>query len=240
MIPFNFKTYKKNMLFVDIETIGDIKKGEKALPYDVSIKVINNATGKVLYQKAMLNSRYFYDKLAMNSAFYNNQDFYSEQLKSNDDYVVMKDYEITQELNRLIKDYKITTMVAYNCKFDRDGLDNLYELTPKVPNKVKKLVLVDLWEMAFNVCGHSQKYKDYCKVNKFITAKGTNYKSNAETVFRFLNQDNKFKEKHTGLCDLDIEHYIFKVLTKIQPKYQPNSLCGGFRFFKGCLLRTDN
>jgi len=240
MIPFNFKTYKKNLLFVDIETIGDIKKGEKAFPYDVSIMIVNNETNEMLYKKAFINSKLFYNKLAMSSAFYNNQDFYIDKLANDNDYILLKDYEIAQLLNDLIKKYNITTMVAYNCQFDRKGLDNLYSLCPSVKNGISKLLLVDLWEYAYQVCGHSEKYKQWCLKHNYITKKGTNYLSNAETVYKFVSETPDFKEKHTGLCDLDIELLLFKAFRKIHPRLYPNELCGGHKFLKGGLLRTDS
>ena len=248
MIPFNFKTYDKNVMFIDIETVGKV---DSPIMYDLSITIKSIKTGKVLYKMCFIVANIFNDKDTMTSPFYTkaNDKFYRHKLGHSKLYQMKPNFEIAEIVNQLIKDYGITTMIAYNCKFDRLGVDLFYERANEtleldkvdkvIPNLVKKLVLVDLWQWVYETMGKSQVYKDWCKANNFVTKKGTNYMSNVETVYKFISKDLDFIERHTGLEDLVAEMKIFDALRKVNPRIKPNLLGGGHNFFRGCLLRTD-
>ena len=62
------KREKKETLLIDTETIGDIMKGEKAFPYDISfIKIKGNILSS---QICCINKDIFDNKYLMESAFY--------------------------------------------------------------------------------------------------------------------------------------------------------------------------
>ena len=68
--------------------------------------------------------------------------------------------------------------------------------------------LVDIMRVAIETILMTEKYKEFCRKNGEITEKG-NYKSSAETVYRYINSDNNFIEEHTALSDCYCEKSIF-------------------------------
>ena len=66
--PLNLSKANGNMLLFDTETIGDITKGEKAFPYDVSF--INIFKREITHQIAYINKDIYDNEYLMNNAFY--------------------------------------------------------------------------------------------------------------------------------------------------------------------------
>ena len=71
LAPLNLSKAKRNMLLFDTETIGDITKGEKAFPYDISF--INIFKREITHQVAYINKDIFDNDYLMNNAFYKNK-----------------------------------------------------------------------------------------------------------------------------------------------------------------------
>lgn len=210
LFPINLSRAKKETLLIDTETIGDIMKGEKAFPYDISfIKIKGNILSS---QICCINKDIFDNKYLMESAFYKDKiPFYLTKLSKDKRYNKYNDKDILLKLNKYIKDNKITYFMAYNAIFDYNSINNLYEKLG-VKNEFKKLRIVDIWKVVFEImklCPQLLKrYLAFCKKHNLITESGKNYSSNAESVKRFILQDKEFKENHTGLEDTYIEYDI--------------------------------
>lgn len=219
LAPLNLSKAKRNFLLFDTETIGDIQKGEKAFPYDVSFININNR--KITYQKAYINKDIFDNEYLMNNAFYKNKiPFYNDKLKSDKDYSKVSDKDLLLALNDFITSNNIRYFLAFNVKFDYNSINNLYEKVG-VKNEFKKLYVVDIWK----ICGDMLKmfpklyesYMIFCYKNNMITESGLNVKSGAEAFNRFVNNDTTFIESHTGLEDTFCE---FNILLKMLWYYE--------------------
>lgn len=217
--PVNLSKAKRNFLLIDTETIGDITKGEKAFPYDISF--INIKQKEITYKKCYINENIFDNEYLMNNAFYKNKiPFYKQMLKSNIDYEKTNDLEILSKLNEFIRDNKISYFLAYNVKFDYNSINNLYE-SKKVRNHFKKLRVIDIWKIVdtmFQIFPNLYKhYVKFCLANNYITESGKCIKSSAESVNRWINQDKEFIENHTGLEDTFCE---FNILLKLLWYYE--------------------
>ena len=74
----------------------------------------------------------------------------------------------------------------------------------------QEFLIIDLWGMACEKLLNTNKYRDYCLENNFLTASGEYFKTSAETTFSYLTQDIDFVESHTALSDAEIETHILQ------------------------------
>lgn len=210
LAPLNLSKAKGNMLLFDTETIGDITKGEKAFPYDVSF--INILKRQITHKIAYINKDIYDNEYLMNNAFYKNKiPFYNEKLATDKDYKKVSDKELLLNLNKFIKENKIRYFLAFNVKFDYASINNLYDKVG-VKNEFKKLRLIDIWKIATDMLEmFPQLYESYmlfCYRNNYITESGKNVKTSAEIFNRWVNNDLNFIENHTGLEDTLCEYNI--------------------------------
>ena len=252
LAPINLQKYKKLLLFVDTETIGDLSKGEKAYPYDISYLVfdldkarkkaketddINEIIEAGTVEKlSMINKDIFDNEYLMNSAFYRNKiPFYKWHLSNDkENYQKMELYEILERLNSIKKKYRLSTMVAYNSSFDYNSVNNLYEINTQIKkNEYKKLYQIDLWNITLQMFKNSKSYKEFCKQNNLITESGKNYLTNAETFYKYMSKKLKFVEHHTGLKDIMIELEMFVMLCPYIKGYKLDSQIDKKIFWKG-------
>ena len=210
LAPLNLSKAKRNMLLFDTETIGDITKGEKAFPYDISF--INIFKREITHQVAYINKDIFDNDYLMNNAFYKNKiPFYNEKLATDSNYKKVNDKELLLNLNKFIKDNNIKYFLAFNVKFDYNSINNLYEKVG-IKNDFSKLRLIDIWKIATDMLilfpPLYESYMLFCYKNNYITESGKNVKTSAEIFNRWINNDINFIESHTGLEDTYCEYNI--------------------------------
>ena len=74
-----------------------------------------------------------------------------------------------------------------------------------------------LWGLACEYLINNDEYKQYCIDYGRLSPSLKYFSTNAETVFRYLSNNNDFIESHTAIDDADIETEIFaKVMKKIK------------------------
>lgn len=75
--------------------------------------------------------------------------------------------------------------------------------------------IIDLWGIACQCLINNQTYKRNCIKNQDITESGKFFKTSAESVYRYLINDNTFIEAHTAIEDVEIESFIlYKALQR--------------------------
>lgn len=249
LAPLNLSKAKRNFLLIDTETIGDITKGEKAFPYDVSF--INIKNREIIYKKSYINKDIYDNEYLMNNAFYKNKiPFYNEKLKSDSNYQKINDRELLEELNKFIKDNSIKYFLAFNVKFDYNSINNLYEKVG-AKNEFKKLYIVDIWKICCDMLTMFPKlyesYMLFCYKNNLLTESKKNVKSGAEAFNRFVNNDTTFIESHTGLedtfCELNIllkMLWYYEKQTGANYYYKLDSIFSPYGFtFPGGIFNVD-
>jgi hypothetical protein len=70
---------------------------------------------------------------------------------------------------------------------------------------------------ARQILAKSRNYKKFCEDNNYLT-KNNRPNCKAETVYRYITQNNDFVESHTGLEDVLIEAEILKTCFKRHKK----------------------
>lgn len=252
LAPINLSNCKRSSLLIDTETIGDIQKGEKAYPYDISFLQVKN--GKKLHEISYINRDIFDNEKLMSNAFYKNKiPFYKKALDNDIRYVKKSEVDILIELNEFIKKHKITYFMAYNVKFDYNSINNLYNLEKysHIKNEFKKLYIIDIWKVATDIIKMFpelyESYMIFCYKHNLYSDSGKNVQTGAECMNKFVNNDINFVECHTGLedtfCELNILTkmlWYYKKSTNLDYYYKLDSIFNGHgNVFKNGAFNTD-
>jgi hypothetical protein len=135
---------------------------------------------------------------------------YEEGLK-NGEYKLAKFSTVKSLIWKLMKEYNITKVFAYNCNFDRNALTKTQRWLTKSKYRFffpYGTEFCDIWNFACSTICQQRGYKDFCELNGYISNRGRNYKSSAECVYQFITNQNTFEELHQGLADVYIEYEI--------------------------------
>ena len=205
---------KKYYLVVDVETANST---EQALTYDIGFSVCDKK-GNVYESKSFAISDIFFDEKKiynnyelMDSAYYANKlPQYYEGMRSGA-WKVVPLLVARQEIHRLMKEYNINVVCAYNCNFDKNALNTTLRYISK--SKIRWFFpygteFYCIWNMACQTICKQKGYLRFCLNNGLYSESG-NMKTSAETVWAYITQNPNFEEKHTGLEDVKIEVQIF-------------------------------
>lgn len=198
----------KKYIILDTETTNDI---DCPLVYDFGFSVIDE-NGKAYASYSFVNADIFCDdELMANAYFAEKIPQYWEDIKSGKR--VLKSFRSIERIfRRVCRDWNIDTFVAHNARFDYIALQTTkrYITTSKerffFPYGSK---FVDTLKLSREVFGQDETYRNFCVINGYVTNHGQN-RYTAEIIYRFLTNDNKFEEEHTGLADCMIEKEIFR------------------------------
>ena len=100
-------------------------------------------------------------------------------------------------------------------------------LSPVFTLRNEDFDIADLWLVSCEKLINTDRYRDYCLQNNFLTNSGTFFKTSAESTFSYLTNDIDFIEEHTALSDAIIE---VAILTKILKKGKLEAVMGAFPF----------
>lgn len=110
------------------------------------------------------------------------------------------------------------------CKKIADGNNtakNADFLKPCFKIRDNEFDIVDLWGLACDRLINIPKYKKFCLDNSYVTNSVMYFKTSAEIVYKYLNNDLNFEEEHTALSDSEIETAILAKCLK-KGKINPN------------------
>lgn len=204
--------------FVDTETIGSIYVKESCLPFEIGLKIYDTLEKKVVYEKSFIVKRFFNNKYIMLSTFSATKyPQYQELIKDKKHYFIGSVKDIFKQIERVLKRFNATLMVAHNGQFDKDALERLGEEFACY-NPFSELDLLDTMEIS-QVITNSKEYVSFCKRNKhiknvmgesaFITNSGR-VRLTAQAIYAFIIDNPNYQESHTALRDIDDEIRIFQ------------------------------
>ena len=198
---------KHYIIVLDIETANIT---EDALAYDVGFAVADRK-GNIYETRSYCVSEMFclYNDL-MQSAYYADKipTYWLDLAKGKRTMVSL--LTVRKELHRLMAEYGITDVFAYNCSFDRNGLDRTIRYITK--SKYRWFFPYGtnfhcIWNIACQTILQQKAFFRFALENGFVSASG-NVQTSAETAYRYICKDNSFTESHTGLEDVEIETAI--------------------------------
>lgn len=119
-------------------------------------------------------------------------------------------WEITKDLNNMIRKYDMKYFIAYNAGFDKQAITNTNKIFNVKYSKIEYLKIIDIWYLT-NVITTTREYTKWCFKNNYLTDNG-NPKTSAEIVYRWLSYQNGFIETHHAIDDMEIELEILQAI----------------------------
>lgn len=202
--------YRKNILVFDTEAAGHI---QAPFIYDIGWAILDENLN-VVVKREYLVREIFNSEFLMDSAYYGNKKPQYDKRVENKEIQVWGIRYIFQKLMKDIRHYKVSSLAAYNLRYDIRAMYNTLKLTQaqltnKWYNLTQKKKLICLWGLACDTILLKQEFKNIAQEQKWLTDNG-NISTSAEIAYRYISNDLEFKEEHTALKDVEIEIEILK------------------------------
>lgn len=199
---------KKYYLVLDVETANIL---DYPLAYDIGF-IVGDRYGNIyerfsfsvremfMYYGDLLETAYYAEKLPSYQVDIDNGTRKMESL-----------YNIRKTLLDVMAKYKIHSIYAYNCGFDRRALNNTQRYLTKskyrwfFPYGIK---FYCIWNMACSTVLQHKTFKQLAIKRKWLSPSGKFYSTSAETVYKYVAGSFEFEEEHKGLEDVLIEYEI--------------------------------
>lgn len=214
------------VLVLDTETAGKL---EFPLVYDLAW-IIYNKNGEKVLSRGFLINEIFKDTTLMDTAFYKEKIPLYKARKVSRKYANFND--ALEVLKADMRAFGITEIFAYNSNFDCRAIhstrthllrkNTAYTKCNNIDISITELYKQDthfktefkhscIWTLAINTIGQTSEYREFCRLNNFLTQKQGHFTSNAEVMFLYINQQllGIFTESHTALEDCTIEAEIY-------------------------------
>ena len=221
------RTLKQWIIMLDTETCNIIKTVgvmvHNNLVYNIGLSLFCPSTGEVALNRSyIINEIFFGERERMDSCYYARKIPQYLDGIANHRYTCIGFFDVLNEINRLCKDYNVVAICAHNARFDIDALNTTCQYL-KGMNYIRALPQdIEIWDsvkMARSIILPQSKYQKFCKENNYMTKhKVPRPRLTAEILYRFIVQDNNFKEAHTALEDVKIEIEIVKKCYKAHKK----------------------
>lgn len=181
--------------------------------YDLGV-IIFDKKGNILFERNYCNMDVFGNNNMMENAYYS---YKMPLYKENKNIVRCDTRSMMYDFLYTMKLYNVTHLLAYNVKFDINALDKTYMRFCNRHFNTDNIIVIDVMRVAIDTLINTDKYRNFCKKNNQMTEKG-NYKTSAESVYRYINDDIDFIESHTALDDCYCEMNIFMKTLKQKKK----------------------
>ena len=192
-------------LILDTETISL----DKPFVYDLGY-TIADADGNIVAKKSYVITQVWNNKELFATSYYAaKKPLYISRLKTKYSKKVSWGNAMRYLANDM-KKYGVSEVFAYNSKFDSRAL-NFMCAWYKVVNGLGGTEIKDIMKYIAPITD-TEDYKNFCETNGYMTAhKIPQCQKKAETLYRYLTNNVKFEEEHTGLEDSLIELEILMV-----------------------------
>lgn len=234
---------KHYFLVLDIETANFI---DDALAYDIGFAVADRK-GNIYESYSFMVAEMFHDYIDLLQSAY-----YAEKLPQYyADYGAGKRkmktlYNIRKTVADVMEKYNIKDVWAYNCRFDRNGLNNTIRYITKSASRWFFPYGTEFHCIQHCACQTILQQKTYFRFaieNGLVTEKG-NLSTTAESAYRYMTRNMDFIESHTGLEDVQIETAIlalcFRQHKKMNTNIAPNAWNLPQKNFKNFKEMLDN
>lgn len=215
---------RNNIMVLDTETIGTFGT---PLVHDIGFTIVDK-NFNVLHKDRFLVGELHRDARWMlaTSEFYNQYSKDYKHARKIEKIVYWK--EISETIVKLIKEFKVTTISAYNLQFDYKAIKYTEQLFNREKQGLAKVLdqkgknLLCIYNLACETILQTEQFHQFAEENHYISDAG-NFQTNAEVCYRFVTGKNDYVEKHTALSDAEDEteilHYIVKNVKKHNMKY---------------------
>lgn len=205
----------RNYIVLDCEGVDTVKRedgsvhAETSLFYDLGFVVVNGDNGSIIESYSFMNTDVYDDVDLMESAYY------AWKRKKYDagrgtEWTEATTLEIWITFKEVCRRYDVREVWAYNARYDIKCTNNTIRTMSRefarffLPYGV---TWRDVWDYAGSTLCNTRKYVKWALTRDYRTDSG-NPRTRAETVFRYLTNDDTFIEEHTALADARIESMI--------------------------------
>ena len=211
-------------IMLDTETANTIVEEDGkldmmyVLPYDLGFAVIDSK-GNIYEKHSFVIDEIFCNewKLMQSSYYAEKIPQYIRELASGK-RELKSAYEVRQIFIDRLKEYNCQFVCAHNMRFDLRACNNLQRWTTKSKYRYFFPKDVEIWDtlkMARDVIAKMPTYQKFCIDNGFMTKhQKPQVQLTAEVLYRFITDNPKFAESHTGLEDIEIETEILKYIVR--------------------------
>lgn len=205
-----------NVAIVDTETT------KSGMVYDFGAAIMNAATGEIIDTMNVIVEETFNDVSLMTTSYYANKiPAYLEAINAGA-LEVLGFSDCFKRFGALLESYNVRSVWAYNMAFDFKALNRTVAelsngfVTSFFPASVK---CYDLMSSAINLIGNTRRYQKWAIEHNYVTPTGR-ARATAETMFRFIADDDSFIEEHTALSDAVVEADILAHLVAKKAGYK--------------------
>lgn len=205
-----------NVAIIDTETT------KAGYVYDLGVAIMNVSTGEIVATMNVVVEETFNDVSVMNTSYYACKiPAYLEAINAGT-LEVLPFSECFKRFGSLLEVHDVRSVWAYNMAFDFKALNRtIAELsngfvTSFFPASVK---CYDLMSSAINLVGNTRRYQKWAIAHDYVTPTGR-ARATAETMFRFISDDDSFIEDHMALSDAMIEADILAHLVAKKAGYK--------------------
>lgn len=184
---------------------------EKPFCYNIGYVIVDVDNGFVpLIKKDFVVEQVWHNPMLFTTAYYaDKRDIYVQRMRARTTVLDKFGY-ICQEMIRDFKAFDVSVAFAFNSSFD-EKVFNFNCDWFKCINPFDNIQIKDIRGFVHNFL-ITTEYESFCEENSYFTESG-NYSTTAETVYRFLFDEN-FVEEHTALSDAIIESQILAICVK--------------------------
>lgn len=216
---------KHYFLVLDIETANGL---DDALAYDIGFAVADRK-GNIYDSYSYMVSEMFVQHFDLMQSAY-----YAEKLPqyfidySQGDRVMANLLAIRNKIFKVMREYDIHDVWAYNCRFDRNGLNTTIRYLTKSAYRWFFPYDTEFHCIQHCACQTILQQKSYFRFaveNGLMTHNG-NLSTSAESAYKYITRNADFAESHTGLEDVQIEAQIL-AKCYAQHKKMVTSINGG-------------
>lgn len=198
-----------NVAVFDTETIGL----EKAFCYDIGVVIANTDSGEILAKHEWITEQIWHNAPLFETAYYaNKKPLYISRMRARKAKLEKWGF-IMRDIRRLFREFEVCAAYAYNSPFDEKVLNFNCDWF-KTMNAFDEIPIFDIRGYVHNGLCWEEEFKNFCEECGYFTDSG-NYSTTAETMYRYINGDTEFEEKHTALADSIIEWEILNECVNI-------------------------
>lgn len=205
-----------NVAVIDTETT------KNGYVYDLGVAIMNITDGEIVATMNAIVEETFNDVSEMVTAYYAAKiPAYLEAINAGE-LEVLPFSECFKRFSTLLEAHNVRSVWAYNMAFDFKALNRTITelsngfITSFFPGNV---TCYDLMSSAVNIIGNTRRYQKWAIAHDYVTPTGR-ARATAETMFRFISDDDLFVEDHTALSDAIIEADILAHLVAKKSGYK--------------------
>lgn len=178
---------------------------EKPFCYNIGYVLVNTDSWAEIQRREFIIEQIWHNSPLFASAYYaDKRPFYVQEMRAR--RITMEKFGyVMQQMVRDFKNFSIERAFAFNSSFDEKVFDFNCDWF-KCINPFDDMPIADIRGFAHNFIVN-EEYMKFCEEYGYFTESG-NYSTTAETVYKYLTQDNDFIEEHTALADSLIESDI--------------------------------